>query len=137
MIASKSLLSLSRWGCRNISVSAWKLNLEVPSSKPIKNTEAIDADKERLKWRIQPFEKPGEWYSKLKLFAPDEDTGPNTMAALQQPLPDTMKGLKNWWRLKQEKQERFMQQFIQARHTILGNDLAAAHFLIYRGGRVK
>lgn len=36
-----------------------------------------------------------------------------------------------------EKQERYLQQFIPERHQILGNDLAAAHFLTHRGGRVR
>lgn len=36
-----------------------------------------------------------------------------------------------------EKQERYLQQFIPERQQILGNDLAAAHFLVHRGGRVR
>lgn len=36
--------------------------------------------------------------------------------------------------LKSKKQ---MQSFIEERHEILGNDLAAAHFVVFRGGKVK
>lgn len=32
---------------------------------------------------------------------------------------------------------KYFQQFIQERHDILGNDLAAAHFLVFRKGKVK
>lgn len=45
--------------------------------------------------------------------------------------------VKKWWKHNLEKQERFLQQYIPERHQILGNDLAAAHFLVFRQGRVK
>lgn len=36
-----------------------------------------------------------------------------------------------------EKKERYFQQYLPERHEILGNDLAAAHFIVHRKGKVR
>lgn len=36
-----------------------------------------------------------------------------------------------------DKKERFFQQYIPERHQILGNDLATAHFIVHRKGKVR
>ncbi|CAH1402357.1 unnamed protein product [Nezara viridula] len=33
--------------------------------------------------------------------------------------------------------EIFQQRYVEERHKILGSDLAAAHFIVYRGGKIK
>lgn len=109
----------------------------MPSSKPIRDTEKIDEDKERLKWRTPPSEKPGAWYSNLKLFAPEKDTNSTVITALQQPFDFSPSGIRKWMEKRSIERERFMQQFIPERHEILGNDLAAAHFLVHRGGSIR
>lgn len=124
---------------RHIALTCKKYDLEVPSSKPLKADvqSQIAEDKARLQWRVSPSEKKGEWYSKFKLFAPEENTATNIVTALQQPVDLSLKGIKNFFAKKKVKQERFMQQFIPERQQTLGNDLAAAHFIVHRGGTVK
>lgn len=98
----------------------------------------LAAAKQQLRWR-QPYgERKGEWYSKFKVFASEKNEADNDMIAfMQQPLDFSLEAR----RVKREKKrvadERFMQQFVAERHRILGNDLAAAHFLVHRGGSVK
>jgi hypothetical protein len=90
-----------------------------------------------MKWRVEPGDKPGAWYSKFKLFAPEDDKNSVLVTALQQPVDFRPSTLKKWWKKRNTQHERFMQQFIPERHEILGNDLAAAHFLVHRGGSVR
>ncbi|KAL1131317.1 hypothetical protein AAG570_010935 [Ranatra chinensis] len=46
--------------------------------------------------------------------------------------------LLNSWKTKTIKDAELLDQaYIPERHQILGNDLASAHFIVYRGGRVK
>lgn len=56
---------------------------------------------------------------------------------LAQPLDFSPSGIKKWWKDYKIRKERFLQQFIPERHETLGNDLAAAHFLLFRKGKVK
>lgn len=99
--------------------------------------ERIEEDKKKLKWRTPMSEKPEEWYSKMKLFAPEKDTNSHLITKFQQPIDLSPKAIKNWWVNGQEKTEQLMQQFIPERHEQLGNDLAAAHFLVHRGGSIR
>lgn len=46
-------------------------------------------------------------------------------------------GMNEWYRHENYKQEKERQKFNPMRHGILGPDLASAHFVAYRGGRVK
>lgn len=56
---------------------------------------------------------------------------------LVQPIDLHPRAIKKWWQEYKVRKERFLQQFIPERHEILGNDLAAAHFLLFRKGKVK
>ncbi|XP_036326563.1 distal membrane-arm assembly complex protein 2 isoform X2 [Rhagoletis pomonella] len=94
------------------------------------------ADKEKLKWRKPIGERPGDWNSKLKVFENSEQTS-DYIIAMQKPINLGPRALKEWWRKRNERLEKHMQQYIPERHEILGPELAAAHFLLYRGGAVK
>lgn len=122
---------------RYFGVTSNVFGIHVPSSKPPKDTEQFEQDIKNLKWRTPYAEKKEEWYSKLKLFAPDDDTNASAITVLQQPIDLRLSSIKSWWIRKNMQRERFMQQFIPERHEILGNDLAAAHFLVHRGGAVR
>lgn len=120
---------------RNISLSTicgkeneWKMS---------KYQQEVEDDKARMQWRTPVADKPGEWYSQFKLFAPEEDTNSKIITMLQQPLDLSPTALVQWYRDRNVKLEKLMQQFIPQRHQILGNDLAAAHFVVYRGGSVR
>lgn len=103
--------------------------------KPVK--KHIEEDKARLQWRQPIADRPNEWYSKFKLFAPEKDTNSTLITMFQQPFNLTPSGIKGWYKRKQETVERHMQSFIPERNEILGNDLAAAHFIVHRGGSIK
>lgn len=111
---------------------------DVPSFRQLKESyqKKIDEDKKNLNWRIKPIELPGTHKSKLSVFDSEEHV-PSSLSVIAQPLDFSIKGIKNWWREYKVTKERFLQQFIPERHQILGNDLATAHFLLFRGGKVK
>lgn len=106
-----------------------------PPPTPLQQKIAIA--KEKLKWRTPYHENKKEWYTKFKVFAPDKNEDVDMIAYLQQPIDLTLKGRRERKERKRVSDEKFMQQFVPDRHQILGNDLAAAHFLVHRGGSVK
>lgn len=114
--------------------------VDVPSSKPLSDErqKELDDGKKRMEWRQSPYEK--EWQSTFKSFLEDDDpskTKESFFARFSQPVDFSPSSIKRWFKLNMEKKERYLQQFIPERHMILGNDLAAAHFLVYRGGRIR
>lgn len=117
--------------------------LDVESSKPLSEARQAEMDesREKLKWRIRPSDRKDEWYSKLKLIALDDDGKGKTnevfITTLQKPIDLRPSSVKKWFSKNMEKRERFMQQYLPERHSILGNDLAAAHFLVHRNAKVK
>ncbi|XP_002026897.2 distal membrane-arm assembly complex protein 2 [Drosophila persimilis] len=98
--------------------------------------EELATDKQRLKWRTPIGDRPEDWNSKLKLFSNSEQTS-DFIVMMQRPIDLSPTKIKDWWGNRQEKIERHMQQFIPERHKILGAELAAAHFILYRGGAAK
>lgn len=110
-----------------------RFDQEVPSFKPMSEVRSkkIEDDKKRLEWR-QTFEsKPGFYKSKLSVFSSDEIV-PSTLEMIAQPIDVSAEGVKKWWGNYKVRKEKYLQQFIPERHEILGNDLAAAHFLLFR-----
>jgi hypothetical protein len=101
--------------------------------------EQFDESKKDLQWRMKPSERPTEWYSNFKLFLDDSKEKPTEsfVTRVVQPIDLSPSALKKAWKTTKEKQERFMQQYSADRHKALGNDLAAAHFLVWRQGKVK
>ncbi|GLV32261.1 Nucleobindin 1 [Carabus blaptoides fortunei] len=107
-------------------------------SKDTKNGVNTDDEvtKESLQWRTPWDQRRGEWYSKLKLFGSDHNNA-DVIRFLQSPIDLSPSAIKRWWYRKQEEKEIYMQQYIPERNQILGDDLAAAHFIVHRGGSVK
>lgn len=126
--------------CRNISLTSSKL-LDVPSSKPLSEERQAEITEsvKKMQWRLKPYQKKDEWYSKFKLFLHNDDdpVKETFVTKLQQPIDLRPSHLMKWWKHNLEKKERYLQQFVPERHTILGNDLAAAHFLVFRNAKVK
>ncbi|XP_014663443.1 PREDICTED: ATP synthase subunit s-like protein [Priapulus caudatus] len=58
------------------------------------------------------------------------------MAYLQKDVDWTLAGLQRRKKLQREEKELQDQEFLPERHKILGPDLAAAHFIVARGGAV-
>lgn len=101
--------------------------------------KTIEAAKTKLQWR-QPFvDQEHFWKSKFSVWTSDkqEVTSFDTIQLLQTKFDFSWKGMKRRFELRQAQTKAFMQQFIPRRHEILGNDLAAAHFICYRRGSVK
>lgn len=140
MLMCKNLMICRSALTRSLSVSSLRM-IDVPSSKPLseeRQTEITESQK-KLKWRVKPFEQPNAWYTKFKVFMgedgePDRET---LVTRLTKPIDLRPSTLKKMWKFNKEKQERYLQQFIPERHSTLGNDLAAAHFMVHRKGRVK
>ena len=140
MMSLQSLFKPSSGLSRSFSLSSLRL-LEVPSSKPLTDERKVEMEesKKKLQWRLKPYERKDEWYSKFKLFMQDdnEEVKETIVTKLQQPINLAPTSIKKWWKTNLESKERFLQQYIPERHTILGNDLAAAHFLVFRDAKVK
>lgn len=112
-------------------------NLNDEDRPQTKFEKKLAESKIKLKWRTPYNERENEWYSKFKTFAPDKNENTDIIAFLQQPIDLSFKAMQDRKERKRVSTEKFMQQFITERHEILGNDLAAAHFLVHRGGSVK
>ncbi|XP_055923737.1 distal membrane-arm assembly complex protein 2 [Eupeodes corollae] len=123
---------------RHIRVASLKYQEFDPNESrlPDKIKREIDASKKTLQWRTPIGDRPGDWNSKLKTFADMEQTA-DYITMMQKPIDLSPKALKEWWTERRERTERFLQQYVVERHEQLGNELAAAHFIIFRGGSVK
>lgn len=101
--------------------------------------EKIELAKKKLQWR-KPFnEQDSFWKSKFGLWSDDksEEASFDTIELMQTEFDFSWKGMKERRERKRSKLQALMQQFIPERHDILGNDLAAAHFVCFRRGSVK
>lgn len=94
-----------------------------------------EVTKESLQWRTTWSEK-GEWYSKLNIFA-SEHNNVDVIKFLQSPIDFWPSTIIKWLKKRRDHIEKHLQQYIPERNAILGNELAAAHFIVYRGGAVK
>lgn len=108
------------------------------SNKKEISKERSDDKKEvssEYQWRASR-EREQEWYSKLKLFSSDSNNT-DVIKFLQSDIDLRPSTIKNWYLRKQEDTERYLQSYIPERNQILGDNLAASHFIVYRGGKVK
>ena len=122
---------------RHISFCNIFLSKNVLSSEQERVSKDFKKDITKVQWRTPAHEQPDVWYSKLKLFASEKDTNADFISILQQPIDISPKGLRNWWTKKNIRLEKSLQSYIPERNIILGNDLAAAHFVVHRGGQIK
>ncbi|XP_033156895.1 distal membrane-arm assembly complex protein 2 [Drosophila mauritiana] len=138
---SRGLPSLRRCGLRSASTvptnQAQPGEEEAEVSATVKRIRSeLAADKQKLKWRTPIGDRPEDWNSKLKLFSNAEQTS-DFIVMMQKPIDLSPRSIRQWWENREERIERHMQQFVPERHKILGAELAAAHFILYRGGAVK
>ena len=61
----------------------------------------------------------------------------DALIALQRKYDYSFGGIRRMYERFKETRAIFNQRFIPMRHGVLGPDLASAHFVTYRGGRVK
>ncbi|KAJ8909778.1 hypothetical protein NQ315_004985 [Exocentrus adspersus] len=92
--------------------------------------------KEDMQWRTPWHQKEGQYYSLLRTFY-TEDNKRSLLQSLQTPIDLSPSSIKNWWAKHKEQVEILSQSYLPERNQVLGNELAAAHFIVYRGGAVK
>lgn len=99
----------------------------------------IDEAKKTLQWRTPVTQQKNFVKSKLSAFTIEKSGGASAeiMEFIQSKIDFSWKGFKEMRERKRVEVEKFMQQFIPERHEKLGSDLAAAHFICFRGGSVK
>lgn len=92
--------------------------------------------KKDMEWRTPWHEVEGQRYTFLRTLY-SEDSNTKLLKFLQSPIDVSPAGIKKWWAKKQETKTILMQHYIPERNQTLGNELAAAHFVVFRGGAVK
>ncbi|XP_023019946.1 distal membrane arm assembly component 2 [Leptinotarsa decemlineata] len=100
----------------------------------LKESNSVTSD--QMQWRTSWHQEQGEHYSFLRTFY-KESNNRSLLQKIQSPIDFSPSGIKKWWGKKVDEYEIISQSYIPERHQILGNELAAAHFIVYRGGAVK
>uniref|UniRef100_A0A1L8E048 Putative atp synthase subunit s-like protein n=1 Tax=Nyssomyia neivai TaxID=330878 RepID=A0A1L8E048_9DIPT len=132
------MLKISRiWGCTpHLGPTVVPFCTHTKGKKILKEErERIVREKVILEWR-EVVSQRKEWTSKFGLFAPENENA-DFITMMQQPWDLSVTGMKRWYARKKERINRITQSYIPERHDMLGSDLAAAHFIVFRGGRVK
>ncbi|RZF40065.1 hypothetical protein LSTR_LSTR002468 [Laodelphax striatellus] len=94
----------------------------------------IDTEFEKIKWKRDYDEKETTFLKLYKAFRLKKDDKPRTMLLLDDFMYDNVR----LWVKKFRKENQIKTQCYRVdRHETLGNELAIAHFIVYRGGRVK
>ncbi|XP_054271681.1 uncharacterized protein LOC128992235 [Macrosteles quadrilineatus] len=88
----------------------------------------------KSKWRLPFIQRKGFFKTNFGAFATNYFA-----ASITKIHPENFKyfDLKTWWKKEKREQLVYDQQFNEERLMILGCDLGAAHFTVYRGGAVK
>lgn len=131
-------LYVQRCGCSS-KVESGDNKKGIPSelakqSDVTSNTEVKKHDE--YKWRTPWHESEGKYYNTLRTFY-SEDNNVNVMKFLQSDIDLRPSAIKKWWANRREKKMIYLQQYIPERNQKLGNELAAAHFIVHREGAVK
>lgn len=126
---SKQAMFSSKWKysgrklCRLVSSRRIKEEIKIPEGKKI--TEP---------WN----ERKGFWKSTFKHFEPKvQMIGPDIIRLMQTPLDFSPGNVRKWYENRVQETEEATQAFDAERYRILGADLAAAHFVVHRGGAVR
>ncbi|XP_031633834.1 distal membrane-arm assembly complex protein 2 [Contarinia nasturtii] len=101
---------------------------------PLSDVERrIESSMEKLQWR-KPVTRQRTFLTEgLRLLAPERTR--HFLEIMQRPLDKT--NILRSIELKRHEMMAKDQRFLTDRHRMLGNDLAAAHFLVARGGQVR
>lgn len=95
-----------------------------------------DQNKDPQHWRTPWHEKEGQYFSLLRgMYTTDSNRG--WLQFMQSEVDFSPSAIKAWYKKRKQEKEIILQSYIPERNEILGNELAAAHFVVYRGGAVK
>lgn len=95
--------------------------------------QRIENSKQKLQWRKPIHQKVTVITEGLRLLAPERTR--QFFELIQRPMDQT--SIQQSLEFKKHELMATDQRFIADRHRILGNDLAAAHFLVARGAQVR
>lgn len=108
---------------RSISSRRSKGKIEIPKpTSSLKDWVEKRATSKSLLQHLQP---------KVAFF------GPDYLRVMQTPIDLSPSAIKRWYERRMIQDEEVRQTFNQERYEILGPDLAAAHFVVFRGGAVR
>jgi hypothetical protein len=107
-----------------------------PVVEPEKKYDPKDVTKEDMKWRTPWHQREAGYYNSLRAFY-SEHNQTEILKFIQTPINLSPAAIKKWFAEKKEHKEIMMQSYLPERHQTLGNELAAAHFIVHRGGAVK
>ncbi|XP_042874871.1 distal membrane-arm assembly complex protein 2-like [Penaeus japonicus] len=111
----------------------------VPRS--LSTTAAVGrGEKEKESWTTAPEKEEapkGEWKSFFHYFAPERGITIDIVHRLQKGIDLRPKTMQKWLKKARQKREENDQTFRKDRVAALGFDLAAAHFMVHRGGKVR
>lgn len=106
--------------------------------QPVPKYDPKLVSKDDLKWRTPWHQKEGKHFDILRSFYREE---PNTTALkrLSSSLPPdlTYNGIKKWIAAKNEEANMIYYGYVPQRNKVLGDELAAAHFVVSKGGAIK
>lgn len=91
---------------------------------------------EDMKWRKAWHEENAQHFNFLRTFY-KEDTGSRLVKRMSRVIDMSPSGLKKWFMEKQEETKLVDFSYLPARNEMLGDELAAAHFIVSRGGAIK
>lgn len=107
-----------------------------PEKEPTEREKKIRADKERIdQYRFRNLQEE-KWQSKFAIFF-NKEPDMRALIFFQQPLDLRPSNIKRMWNDFQIRKEAMYQSFIKERFQLLGPDLAVAHFILYRQGKIK
>ncbi|KAK7060653.1 ATP synthase subunit s-like protein [Halocaridina rubra] len=78
-----------------------------------------------------------EWKSFFHYFAPEKGITIDILHLLQKKIDLSPKAVKQWYQRWKSTKDLIDQSFLPERVSVLGCELAAAHFIVYRGGKVR
>ncbi|KAG8235025.1 hypothetical protein J437_LFUL015076 [Ladona fulva] len=106
--------------------------------RPTNNaTRRYCSEGNRKKWRTPWINREGEWQSALGVFRVGSGPSSEYLNLVQTKIDLRPSSIKRWWKRAKEDLEIINERYIPERVQILGNDLSAAHFVVFRNGAIK
>jgi len=96
--------------------------------------------KDKESWGTEPEESTvpqKEWRSMFYFFQPKKGISIDVVHRLQKGIDLRPQTIKKWYHERKALKNQLTQTYVTERVQAVGFDLAAAHFLVHRGGRVR
>jgi len=118
---------------------AARLRRSVPAQRRLMSSDDKESPAQITRREMDEEERKMQLdhYSMFELLRPARPATMDWFRKLNTQFSFTQEALHKWAELKEVEARILGQRFMEERHQMLGFDLAAAHFLIARGGRVR